>query len=59
MRSDTLNETGFVEDTIGAIERRFTPTARAPAAEHAPDIITSRRNPNVLPARPVRPARIR
>ena len=59
LHSDTLNETGFVEDTIGAIAGRSIHTYHTEGAGggHAPDIITVAAQPNVLPSStsPTRP----
>lgn len=59
LHSDTLNETGFVEDTIGAIAGRSIHAYHTEGAGggHAPDIITIAAHPNVLPSstNPTRP----
>lgn len=59
LHSDTLNETGFVEDTIGAIAGRSIHAYHTEGAGggHAPDIITVAAQPNVLPSstNPTRP----
>lgn len=61
LHSDTLNETGFVEDTIGAIAGRSIHAYHTEGAGggHAPTSLPSRRNRMYCPARPIRPARIR
>ncbi|WP_018759220.1 urease subunit alpha [Paenibacillus terrigena] len=52
IHTDTLNEFGFVEDTIGAINGRVIHTYHTEGAGggHAPDIIKMAGYPNVLPA---------
>jgi urease subunit alpha len=52
IHSDTLNETGFVEDTIAAIRGRTIHTYHTEGAGggHAPDIIRLCGEPNVLPS---------
>ncbi|SKB68268.1 urease subunit alpha [Salegentibacter holothuriorum] len=59
LHSDTLNEAGFLEDTIDAINGRTIHTFHTEGAGggHAPDIIKSAMYPNVLPAstNPTRP----
>lgn len=59
LHSDTLNETGFVENTIGAIAGRSIHAYHTEGAGggHAPDIITVAAQPNVLPSstNPTRP----
>ncbi len=52
IHSDTLNEFGFVEDTIKAIDGRVIHTFHTEGAGggHAPDIIKVAGLPNVLPA---------
>jgi len=59
LHSDTLNEAGFVEDTIGAIAGRGIHAYHTEGAGggHAPDIITIARHANVLPSstNPTRP----
>ncbi|MGV0793731.1 urease subunit alpha [Mycolicibacterium sp. XJ1819] len=59
LHSDTLNEAGFVEDTIGAIDGRSIHAYHTEGAGggHAPDIITVAAHPNVLPSstNPTRP----
>ncbi|QUR67605.1 urease subunit alpha [Mycobacterium spongiae] len=52
LHSDTLNEMGFVEDTIGAIGGRSIHAYHTEGAGggHAPDIITVASHPNVLPS---------
>jgi urease subunit alpha len=52
IHTDTLNETGFVEDTIGAIGGRTIHTYHTEGAGggHAPDIIRLCGEPNVLPS---------
>ncbi|MDQ6726910.1 MAG: urease subunit alpha, partial [Actinomycetota bacterium] len=59
LHSDTLNEAGFVEDTIGAIAGRGIHAYHTEGAGggHAPDIITIASHPNVLPSstNPTRP----
>ncbi|HEU4323964.1 MAG TPA: urease subunit alpha [Roseiflexaceae bacterium] len=59
IHTDTLNESGFVEDTIGAIDGRTIHTYHTEGAGggHAPDIIAIAGLPNVLPSstNPTRP----
>ncbi|MFY9488362.1 MAG: urease subunit alpha [Solirubrobacterales bacterium] len=59
LHSDTLNEAGFVEDTLGAIDGRGIHAYHTEGAGggHAPDIITVAAEPNVLPSstNPTRP----
>ncbi|GAA3712386.1 urease subunit alpha [Gordonia hankookensis] len=59
LHSDTLNEAGFVEQTIGAIAGRSIHAYHTEGAGggHAPDIITVAAYPNVLPSstNPTRP----
>lgn len=59
IHTDTLNEFGFVEDTIAAINGRVIHTFHTEGAGggHAPDIIKMAGYPNVLPAstNPTRP----
>src|SRR5438093_3265806 len=59
IHTDTLNETGFVEDTIDAIGGRTIHTYHTEGAGggHAPDIIRLCGEPNVLPSstNPTRP----
>jgi urease subunit alpha len=59
IHTDTLNESGFVEDTIGAIDGRTIHTYHTEGAGggHAPDIIKVAGLPNVLPSstNPTRP----
>ena len=52
IHSDTLNETGFVEDTIAAIRGRTIHTYHTEGAGggHAPDIIRLCGEPNILPS---------
>lgn len=52
LHTDTLNECGFVEDTIRAIDGRVIHTFHTEGAGggHAPDIIRIAGLPNVLPA---------
>lgn len=52
IHADTLNECGFVEDTIRAIDGRVIHTFHTEGAGggHAPDIIRMAGMPNVLPA---------
>jgi urease subunit alpha len=52
IHTDTLNETGFVEDTIAAINGRTIHTYHTEGAGggHAPDIIRLCGEPNVLPS---------
>ncbi|PFG44921.1 urease subunit alpha [Georgenia soli] len=52
IHADTLNECGFVEDTIRAIDGRVIHTFHTEGAGggHAPDIIRMAGLPNVLPA---------
>jgi urease alpha subunit len=52
IHTDTLNETGFVEDTIAAIAGRTIHTYHTEGAGggHAPDIIRICGEPNVLPS---------
>lgn len=59
IHTDTLNEAGFVEDTIAAINGRTIHTYHTEGAGggHAPDIIKIAAEPNVLPSstNPTRP----
>ncbi|SIS19076.1 urease subunit alpha [Williamsia sterculiae] len=59
LHSDTLNEAGFVESTLGAIAGRSIHAYHTEGAGggHAPDIITVASHPNVLPSstNPTRP----
>jgi urease subunit alpha len=59
LHSDTLNEAGFVEDTLAAIAGRAIHAYHTEGAGggHAPDIITVAGHPNVLPSstNPTRP----
>ena len=59
IHTDTLNESGFVEDTIAAIKGRTIHTYHTEGAGggHAPDIIRACGLPNVLPSstNPTRP----
>ena len=59
IHTDTLNESGFVEDTIAAIAGRTIHTYHTEGAGggHAPDIIRMAALPNVLPSstNPTRP----
>lgn len=59
IHSDTLNEGGFVEDTIKAINGRVIHTYHTEGAGggHAPDIIKAASYPNILPSstNPTRP----
>jgi urease subunit alpha len=59
IHTDTLNETGFVEDTLAAIKGRSIHAYHTEGAGggHAPDIITVVSHPNVLPSstNPTRP----
>ncbi|WP_322751027.1 MULTISPECIES: urease subunit alpha [unclassified Frankia] len=59
LHSDTLNEAGFVEDTLAAIAGRAIHAYHTEGAGggHAPDIITVAAAPNVLPSstNPTRP----
>jgi urease subunit alpha len=59
LHSDTLNEAGFVEDTVAAIKGRSIHAYHTEGAGggHAPDIITVASHPNVLPSstNPTRP----
>ncbi|MCZ4125238.1 urease subunit alpha [Streptomyces sp. H39-S7] len=59
IHTDTLNEAGFVEDTLAAIAGRGIHTYHTEGAGggHAPDIITVVSQPNVLPSstNPTRP----
>ncbi|WP_118915221.1 urease subunit alpha [Mycobacterium shigaense] len=59
LHTDTLNETGFVEDTLAAIAGRSIHTYHTEGAGggHAPDIIRVASEPNVLPSstNPTRP----
>ncbi len=59
IHTDTLNEAGFVEDTIAAIDGRTIHTYHTEGAGggHAPDIIRIAALPNVLPSstNPTRP----
>jgi len=59
IHTDTLNESGFVEDTIAAFKDRTIHTYHTEGAGggHAPDIIKAASLPNVLPSstNPTRP----
>jgi urease subunit alpha len=59
LHSDTLNEAGFVEDTLAAIGGRSIHAYHTEGAGggHAPDIVTVAGHPNVLPSstNPTRP----
>jgi urease subunit alpha len=59
IHTDTLNEMGFLEDTIKAIDGRVIHTFHTEGAGggHAPDIIKASMYPNVLPSstNPTRP----
>jgi len=59
IHTDTLNESGFLEDTIKAIDGRVIHTYHTEGAGggHAPDIIKAAMYPNVLPSstNPTRP----
>jgi urease subunit alpha len=59
IHTDTLNEAGFVEDTLAAIGGRPIHTYHTEGAGggHAPDIITVASHPNILPSstNPTRP----
>ncbi|KAI5785904.1 putative urease [Geopyxis carbonaria] len=59
IHTDTLNESGFVEQTIGAFRGRTIHTYHTEGAGggHAPDIISVVEHPNVLPSstNPTRP----
>ncbi|MES1955615.1 urease subunit alpha [Salinisphaera hydrothermalis] len=59
IHTDTLNESGFVEDTFAAFKDRVIHTYHTEGAGggHAPDIITAAGKPNVLPSstNPTRP----
>jgi urease subunit alpha len=59
IHTDTLNESGFVDDTIGAFKDRVIHTYHTEGAGggHAPDIIRACGYPNVLPSstNPTRP----
>ena len=59
IHTDTLNESGFVEDTIAAFKGRTIHTYHTEGAGggHAPDIIRAAGMPNVLPSstNPTRP----
>lgn len=59
IHTDTLNEIGFVEDTLAAIAGRSIHTYHTEGAGggHAPDIITVAGKPNVIPSstNPTRP----
>ncbi len=52
IHTDTLNEAGFVEDTLNAINGRVIHTYHTEGAGggHAPDIISAASLPNVLPS---------
>jgi urease subunit alpha len=59
IHTDTLNESGFLEDTINAIKGRVIHTYHTEGAGggHAPDIIKAAMYPNILPSstNPTRP----
>ena len=53
VHTDTLNESGYVEDTIDAIAGRVIPhlpIRKARGGGHAPDILRVASHPNVLPS---------
>ncbi|MCP1102255.1 urease subunit alpha [Aequitasia blattaphilus] len=52
IHTDTLNEAGFVEDTLNAIDNRTIHTYHTEGAGggHAPDIIRAAAFPNILPS---------
>ncbi|MFJ3956684.1 urease subunit alpha [Arthrobacter sp. NPDC090010] len=52
IHTDTLNECGFLEDTVASIDGRVIHTFHTEGAGggHAPDIIAIAAHPNVLPA---------
>jgi urease subunit alpha len=52
LHADTLNETGFVENTVGAIDGRTIHLFHIEGAGggHAPDIMAAVGDPNVLPS---------
>ena len=56
IHTDTLNESGFVEDTIAAFEGRTIHTfhTEGSGGGHAPDIIRSPANPTCCRVRPIR-----
>jgi len=56
IHTDTLNESGFVEDSIAAFKGRTIHTFHCEGAGggHAPDILKVVGEPNVLPAAPTR-----
>ena len=62
IHTDTINESGFVADTIAAIQGRTIHTYHTEGAGggHAPDIISIAAQPNVLPSstNPTRPLTI-
>src|SRR6187402_1615069 len=59
IHTDTLNESGFLEDTMAAIDGRVIHTFHTEGAGggHAPDIIKAAMYPNILPSstNPTRP----
>ncbi|MBS1567151.1 MAG: urease subunit alpha [Bacteroidetes bacterium] len=59
IHTDTLNEAGFLEDTLAAINNRVIHTFHTEGAGggHAPDIIRAAMYPNILPSstNPTRP----
>jgi urease subunit alpha len=59
IHTDTLNESGFLEDSLAALEGRTIHTYHTEGAGggHAPDIIRACGEPNVLPSsnNPTRP----
>src|SRR5690606_27217854 len=59
IHADTLNEAGFVKDTLAAIDGRTIHAYHIEGAGggHAPDLITAVQHPNVLPSstNPTRP----
>jgi urease subunit alpha len=59
VHTDTLNEAGFLEDTLAAIKGRTIHTYHTEGAGggHAPDIIRAAAEPNILPSstNPTRP----
>ena len=52
LHTDTLNEAGYVEDTLGAIAKRTIHTYHSEGAGggHAPDIMVVASHPNVMPS---------
>ena len=61
IHTDTLNESGFVDDSIAAFKNRTIHTYHTEGAGggHAPDIIASAAKPTACPPPPIPPGRSR